>query len=157
MSHDVRAIANLVIDLAEEKEVAVSNLSINKIVYFLHEAFLLKYKKPLVTAKIEAWDHGPVFRELYHQFKVFGKEKITNKATKLDPVTGGRVTPLLDLSSSERWFLRGVCIRLLEMPPGRLVAISHELDGPWHRARFGNGGYNPGVQITDELILDSNQ
>lgn len=70
MSRDVRSIANFVLDLAEVQGVGVSNLSINKIVYFLHANFLAKFDEPLVSAKIEAWDYGPVFRELYREFKV---------------------------------------------------------------------------------------
>lgn len=43
MSYDVRAIANLVLDLAEERGRAISNLSINKIVFFLHAYFLARF------------------------------------------------------------------------------------------------------------------
>src|SRR6186713_660153 len=88
MSFDVRAVANAILDLAKEEGKGVTNLAINKIIYFLHAAYLHEFRRPLVTAKIEAWDHGPVFREVYHQFKKFGRENIKGRASRIDPTTG---------------------------------------------------------------------
>lgn len=31
--------------------------------------------------------------------------------------------------------------------------MSHVRDGPWYVARFGGGSVNPGVEITNELII----
>jgi uncharacterized phage-associated protein len=154
MTQDVRAIANLVLELAELDGKKVSNLSINKIVYFLHEAFLLAYERPLVSAKIEAWDHGPVFRELYNQFKQFGRDSIESRATRLNPHTGDREVPEHNLSEADKGFIADRCRELLKLSPGKLVDMSHISGGPWHKARFGNGGVNPGVEITNDLICN---
>src|SRR5688500_4115918 len=89
--HDVREVANFVLDLAEEKGIALSNMAINKIVYFVHVDYLLAFSQPLVSAKIEAWDHGPVFRELYAEFKAFGDNSISGRAMRLDRQTLERI------------------------------------------------------------------
>lgn len=154
-TQDVRAIANLIIRIAMAREIPVSNLSLNKIVYFLHEFFLAQFGRPLVSAKIEAWDHGPVFRELYHQFKRFGRETITDLASRIDPATGEREIPETSLSEEECLFLLDNCNKLLEISPGKLVDMSHVKNGPWFRARYGDGRVNPGVEITNDLILES--
>lgn len=52
--HDVRAVANAVLQLAWSQGHEVTNLALNKIVYFLHAGHLHKFGKPLVSAKIEA-------------------------------------------------------------------------------------------------------
>lgn len=155
MAHDVRTIANAVLELAEAKGRPVSNLSLNKIVYFLHAASLHERGEPLVSAKIEAWDHGPVFRELYHQFKRFGRDSIEGRAHRLDPRRGTFVEVPVTLNSDERAFVRRHAEELLKLSPGKLVDMSHVRDGAWYKARFGNGRLNPGVEITEELIRDS--
>src|SRR5690349_9248551 len=98
-TYDVRGVANFVLDRAAKSGVPVTNLSLNKIVYFLHQAFLENYKLPLVSAKIEAWEHGPVFRELYHQFKNFGAGRITTKAKKIDPQSGQYLECVVEIYS----------------------------------------------------------
>jgi uncharacterized phage-associated protein len=155
VTQDVRGIANFILDTANGCNKPVSNLSINKIIYFLHVAFLHKFNRPLVSAKIEAWDHGPVFREVYHQFKKFGREAIENPAQKIDVASGKYVEAKYDMVGDELAFLRARCIELLGISAGKLVDMSHVKDGPWHVARFGNGRVNPGVEITNELILDA--
>jgi uncharacterized phage-associated protein len=157
MAHDVRDIANLIIDESRNKGVQITNLSLNKIIYFLHASYLFEFNEPLVSAKIEAWDHGPVFREIYHQFKSFGRSTITGRARRLDVATGKFFEAEPSLSPDEDVFLRSLCSELLKIPAGKLVDMSHVEDGPWYQARYGGGRVNPGVEITDALILEAQE
>jgi len=88
MNFDVRAVANFVLDVTTRRGRSITNMHINRIVYFLHADFLVKFNEPLVSARIEAWEHGPVFRELYSEFKKFDDQAITTRAVALDRVTG---------------------------------------------------------------------
>jgi len=153
--YDVREIANAVLEIAHRERNDVSNLSLNKIIYFLHAGFLHEYNRPLVSAKIEAWDHGPVFREVYHQFKEFGRNSINRRARKLDPTTGMFIEVKPNLDDVTKNFIEKHSKELLNLSPAKLVDMSHVRDGPWYAARFGNGRLNPGVEITDELIRAS--
>ncbi len=155
MSYDVRVIANFVLQIAASSRIKVSNLSLNKIVYFLHVGYLHEYGSPLVTAKIEAWDHGPVFRELYHQFKEFGRDNITKMAKKLDISTGKYADIEIHIAAHDKAFLTVNCNSFLRISAGKLVDMSHLEDGAWHRARYGNGRVNPGAEITDDLIMQA--
>jgi uncharacterized phage-associated protein len=152
VAHDVRAVANAVLELAEAQGQGVTNLALNKIIYFLHAGYLHEHGVPLVSAKIEAWDHGPVFREIYHQFKKFGRESIKGRAQRLDPSTGAFAEVPVTLAGVELDYLRGHGAELLKLSPGKLVDMSHVRDGPWYVARFGSGRVNPGVEITEDLI-----
>lgn len=153
MPYDVRAVANEILRLADERGCGISNLALNKIVYFIHAAYLHRTQKALVSAKIEAWQHGPVFRELYHQFKKYGRDPIAGRATRLDAASGGSVEVTDRLAPSDTAFVRAHADELMKLSPGKLVDMSHLTDGPWYRARFGGGPVNPGVEITSELIL----
>lgn len=152
MPQDVRAIANLVLDLANEEGSRVSNLTINKIVFFLHAHYLVEFKEPLVSAKIEAWDFGPVFRELYKEFKEFGDRTITKKAQRLNPETGEFETCTAVLSPETHVFLKKIAKKYLPLSSGSLVALSHEKGGPWDQTWNHDSVGNASMRISDDLI-----
>ncbi len=47
--HDPRAVANLMLEAAEEREIALTNLALQKLLYFAHALFLVEKKKPLLS------------------------------------------------------------------------------------------------------------
>jgi uncharacterized phage-associated protein len=154
MPYDVRSVANLVLDFAEQLRAEVSNITINKIVFFLHAWYLAKTGKPLVSAKIEAWDYGPVFRELYWEFKVFGKEPITSRAMRRNPQTAEKEVSVDHIAPDDLNFLRPLLERYVQMPAGKLVELSHVKGGPWDQVYNHPGESNPGMRISDEIIRE---
>ncbi|MDX2267707.1 MAG: DUF4065 domain-containing protein [Bryobacter sp.] len=54
----------------------MSNLKLQKLVYYAQGFHLALYDKPLFDSPIEAWAHGPVVPELYHRFKAYGANAI---------------------------------------------------------------------------------
>ncbi|NSZ31193.1 Panacea domain-containing protein [Agrobacterium tumefaciens] len=150
--YDVRAVANFVLDVADAEGRNVSNLHINKIVYFLHADFLVEFSRPLVSAKIEAWTHGPVFREIYREFKEFGNSSILGRARYLDPDTGRKKNAEWRFTREEEVFLRGLVKKYIAMTPGALVAQSHVEGGPWDQAWNHDTKTNASMKISDEAI-----
>ena len=149
---DPRSLANVILDLAESDGVPVTNLSLNKIAYFLHGAYLAKFGEPLIDAKIEAWQYGPVFREIYHQFKGAGDKPIKHRAKTLNLESGEYEVSGCNLKQSEYDFLKSVAMPYIRMRAGTLVRLSHVENGPWHRAWFYDGDVNPGMEITNKSI-----
>jgi len=47
----------------------ISNLKLQKLVYYAQGFALALFDKPLFSSRIEAWDHGPVIPDLYHEYK----------------------------------------------------------------------------------------
>jgi len=152
MPYDVRAIANLVLQTAERSNITVTNITINKIVYFLHAWYLAKTGNPLVSAKIEAWDYGPVFRELYTQFRPLGAKKILARATRRNPLTAQEEECPAEIDAADLAFLEPLLNRYLRMSPSSLVGLSHTPDGPWDQVYNHSGESNPGMRISDEII-----
>lgn len=65
--------------LAQSNEEAgdlVSNLKLQKLVYYAQGFHLAVYDEPLFTDSIEAWTHGPVVPNVYHHYKQFGSGSI---------------------------------------------------------------------------------
>lgn len=152
MPYDVRAIANLVLDFADESATPVTNITINKIVYFLHAWYLARTGSPLTTAKIEAWDFGPVFRELYWEFKQFGADQILGRASRRNPKTAQNEVCIEIFEEADLIFIRPLLEKYLAMSAGRLVQLSHIPGGPWDQVYNHEGESNPGMRISDEII-----
>jgi uncharacterized phage-associated protein len=152
MAHDPRSIANFVLDVADELGRPATNLSLNKIAYFLHGSYLARYGKPLVDAKIEAWEYGPVFREIYHEFKHCKNGAISGRAAKLNAGTGVKEICQWIFSAEEEEMLQDLAKSYLQMRAGTLVDLSHVHDGPWHEAWYHSGSVNPGMEISNASI-----
>ena len=54
----------------------ISNLKLQKLVYYAQGFYLALFNKPLFSEKIEAWTHGAVVPDLYHEYKKFGSNPI---------------------------------------------------------------------------------
>lgn len=50
----------------------ISNLKLQKLLYYAQGFFLAVYDEPLFNDTIEAWTHGPVVPSVYHTFKNYG-------------------------------------------------------------------------------------
>jgi uncharacterized phage-associated protein len=54
----------------------ISHLKLQKLTYYAQGFSLAILGTPIFQEKIEAWDHGPVVPELYHEFKKNGSNPI---------------------------------------------------------------------------------
>ncbi len=133
--YDPRAVANLLLDVAEEQKIEVSNLALQKLLYFAHGHFLIQTGRPLVQGAFEAWNNGPVHPAVYHAFKSSGRETIQIRATGRNVMSGK--THVLDLPRTPEVLdhLSKVLVAYGHRSPGLLVAISHAPKGPWATVR----------------------
>lgn len=153
VSQNPKAIANLILHVGNKLGRKPTNLSINKIAYFAHGYYLARFGKPLIDAKIEAWEYGPVFREIYHEFKKCGDKPVSHLAREFNPETEELEVVKWKLPSEEEEFLQEIIASYLQMSVGYLVRVSHLEDGPWHNAWHHKGRVNPGMEISNEAIL----
>ena len=54
----------------------ISNLKLQKLLYYCQGFHLAIYKKPLFEDRIEHWTYGPVVPNVYHEFKKYGDAHI---------------------------------------------------------------------------------
>ena len=153
MPYDVRSISNYVLDIADAEGRSVSNLGINKIVFFLHSNYLIEFGKPLVSAKIEAWNYGPVFRELYREFKQYGEKPILSRAQRVSVETGKSEICFYDFSVPEREFLEPMIRRYVRFSASTLVSMSHAKGSPWDQVWNHGTIAHASMRISDDLIL----
>jgi uncharacterized phage-associated protein len=60
----------------EKEREGITNLKLQKILYFTQAYCLAKLNKPLFAEDISAWDYGPVVPEVYRKFKCNGSKPI---------------------------------------------------------------------------------
>jgi uncharacterized phage-associated protein len=154
-AHDPRAIANLMLDEADLRGIEVTNLALQKLLYFAHGLYLTQTKKPLVTGYFEAWKYGPVHPSIYNAFKEEGPSAITSRAKGKDPLTG-RPRSIRKVDDYEVVDLVRHLLRSFgTMSPGRLVDLSHAKNSPWdYIVDKSRTSVAFGLQIPDSVILD---
>lgn len=70
-------VANVFLKLSEpESGDSLTNLKLQKLVYYVQGFHLAMYGKSLFDESILHWEHGPVVRELYDQLKDHGSDSI---------------------------------------------------------------------------------
>lgn len=55
---------------------SITNLKLQKLVYYAQGFHLALYDKPLFKEKIMKWEHGPVVAELYTRYSSFGSKAL---------------------------------------------------------------------------------
>jgi uncharacterized phage-associated protein len=152
MTFDPRAVTNALLDAAEAQRLFLTNLSLNKILYFAHAEFLVTHKYPLVNLTFEAWEFGPVMPIIYRQFKKYGPRPIHARAFTICPKTGADVEFEYHHLRIDQQFVFDVISRYGSLSATKLVAISHEPGGPWHQVWHGSSETDFGMTIPNELI-----
>ena len=76
MSYKVLDVCRHVINYSNMHDYGISNLKLQKVLYFIQAYFLIKKTTPCFDAKIEAWDFGPVVPEAYHEYGQYGSGDI---------------------------------------------------------------------------------
>jgi uncharacterized phage-associated protein len=128
---DARGIANFLLDLARTRHITLTNLQLQKIIFFAHGAFLQRFRLPLVLNRFEAWERGPVVPELYHCLKRFGNRPIMGSACRFDFETRTNVRVECNLSAEVHQHLNDMLLFYGRMDPWELVKLSHVEGGPW--------------------------
>jgi len=131
-------IADHFLAVANECGSFISNLKLQKLIYYAQAWHLAIYDHPLFPEKFQAWVHGPVIPELYRTYKVFGSKPIVaENAVRLncDQETQDFFDELID-----EYF--GIDAYTLEL-------LTHRED-PWKNARKGLAPDVPSSEVINE-------
>ncbi len=98
----------------EEGQELLSNLKLQKLVYYAQGIYLAEYGIPLFDDKIIAWQYGPVVPELYRKYKSYGSSGIKEPDKGFDPYTiGDDIREYLD--SIYEFFGQYSAVRLMQL------------------------------------------
>ena len=119
-------VANYLIFLAsqenqEKEREGITNLKLQKILYFSQAYYLAKLDKPLFAEKLEAWEYGPVVPEIYRKLKRYGSKPIIEEEDKSN------------LAEEDKEILKKVWDTFGGYSASRLVDVVHA-HAPWKEA-----------------------
>ena len=80
-------VANYIVDYCVKKGSPVSNLKLQKLLYYVQAASLVSFGEKLFSDEISAWKYGPVVESVYHNFKIYVDKVITEMFTERDLLT----------------------------------------------------------------------
>ncbi|MCT7952860.1 DUF4065 domain-containing protein [Ancylothrix sp. C2] len=78
------AVADYIIRFCHEHGVLVTNLHLQKLVYYVQAWYLAYYEKPLFDEDFQSWASGPVQPELYERFKHYTWNPISEHPDKVE-------------------------------------------------------------------------
>lgn len=130
--HEARKICNFLLAHYDARKFDLTNLRLNKLLYFVHGWSLTRDQQGLIRNHFEAWQLGPVIRPVYDTFKAYGDGQTSDLAEYLDYATGQRaIISYDDITASEADMIIRVFDNYAPYTTNQLVALSHEPGGPW--------------------------
>lgn len=69
-------VTEYIIHEAQKREKPVTNIKLQKLLYFTQGVYLAKYNKLAFEDNIIAWKYGPVVKDIYYKYSLYGAEPI---------------------------------------------------------------------------------
>ncbi len=142
-------VSDYFIALSNETGNLITNLKLQKLVYYAQAWHLANFKKDLFVEDFQAWVHGPVIPALYGEYKMFGwkpiiREDLTSERfLEIKKSISNELHSLLDLVTNEYF----------GMSAFDLEQLTHNED-PWVNSRNGLQMDEPSDRIiTKESIM----
>lgn len=131
-------ISNYIIEYCVKREYKITNLRLQKILYYVQGYFLKAYDQPAFLEEIVAWPYGPVVPEAYYNFCSFGR----NELCLFENVD----YDFTSISNEEKKFINTIVDHCNELSVTELVNKTH-LEDPWFNA-------SDRSQITIDKIME---
>lgn len=124
MIYDANILAKYIITKCVKEDMPISNLQLQKILYFIQYNFFKNFNVPAFLNRIEAWAHGPVVPDVYYEYAYMAGNPI-----------------IREFDISEKIFLFEVDLSLVNkvtetcrsLRPWDLVDLTHKEGSPWRQ------------------------
>jgi uncharacterized phage-associated protein len=152
--YEARKICNFLLANFDAVEFDLTNLRVNKLLFFIQAGALRQMPEGLIRNHFEAWQYGPVIKPVFDAFKVHKENPITGPAEFLDYASGQRIpVPYDDIRDDHRKIIVREFNAYSRFTTGQLVSLSHETNGPWdivYKAHLADPTLSP--RIPNQLI-----
>lgn len=136
MKTNALSVANYFIELAHKEGKPIHLLGLVKRVYIAHGFALALLHRGLLDPrfdKVEAWKYGPVIPSVYHSFKQYKRDNITQPTVMLHQDEFGVydfITPVIDVEQ-DKMIVEMVWKRYHDYSDNTLVDLTHMEGSPW--------------------------
>ncbi len=126
----------------------VTPLALQKILYYIQGLYMAIHERPFFEENCVAWQHGPVFENVYYLFRNF----------KYNPIDDDRFALLVgkdqNLSENEKKVIDLVIATFGKYSGKTLEAITHT-EKPWREARAGYDSSDPSDVLIEKEAIQS--
>jgi uncharacterized phage-associated protein len=126
------AIANHFVDLAQKEEKEIRLLGLIKRVYITHGFTLALYDRTALNQRfdvVEAWKLGPVIPSVYHSFKHFKTDHISEKSIIFTDYNKFEIPELEDKDVKK--IANSVWNRYFNYSDSDIINLLHQKETPW--------------------------
>src|SRR6478672_9634684 len=125
MAYSASLIAYAFVKKGVETGKPVTQMKLQKMVYFAHGYHLAKYDEPLIEEDFEAWQFGPVAPSIYNEFKLYGSDPI--RMTETDKL----LAELRTLSPDAQHAIHYTWEATKDISALKLSGWTHKKNSPW--------------------------
>lgn len=129
MSYPAKAIAESVLEYSLKEKNPITNLQLQKILYYIEIEYLRNHNDYLIDEDFEAWRYGPVIEDVYYDYCLNGPNVITD-IYRSDKV----------LTKDLQKEIRKVVKSKMSLDPWVMVDDTHRVGGAWYITYDGGKG-----------------
>ena len=86
-AYDALEVSRHIINYSNDAGYGITNLKLQKLLYFVQAYFFIKKGKPCFRDSIEAWNFGPIVPSVYREYKRYGGFYVFSVETYIDSLT----------------------------------------------------------------------
>jgi uncharacterized phage-associated protein len=153
MAYSSLAVANFFIEKGiAAKAVDLTPMKVQKLVYFAHGWYLAIKGEPLLTDRIQAWQYGPVIKDLYKETKKWSNSSIDCPITFFDATRLELIVPRIEDKETIE-FLDSVWQAYAKHSAMKLSNATHIAGSPWDLTVKSNNGQVGWNTIIDDSLI----
>lgn len=119
MTYYVTEIAKYIITYCSNKKRPISNLKLQKLLYFLWIDYFKKNNCSLFNENICAWQFGPVVPEVYYEFCSYAGSPIN------------KIYDIVIYNQNDSVIINNLIDKYIEFSASKLVEMTHKAFKPW--------------------------
>lgn len=124
--YKAKEIAKYIVCLAQENGDIITNLKLQKLLYYAQAWFLVNNgNKRLFKDDIQAWQYGPVVPDVYNEYQQFGRKPIE--------IDCNIEKDFNNICDEVKEYLNEFCNEFLRFSATELVGMTHQ-ETPWIEA-----------------------
>lgn len=136
-------LANYVLKKASELKIDVTNMKLQKILYYVQGHFLARFDHPLFPDEIQAWKFGPVVPNVYYEFSPYGS----------DTLFAVEESDMSSCTEQEMELIDNVIVNKLPLSARTLMLNTHN-ELPWKTVTKDGTRIGVNAVISNELIKE---
>lgn len=120
-------LSNYVISLFEKRNAPVTNLKLQKVLYYIQGYFYKNFGKAAFSDDIYSWQYGPVVPVVYYEYNINGSATLKSRMLSDD----------FTIVDREKKLITTIVEKCASIPTSRLVCMTHS-ETPWRDSVPGN-------------------